>query len=375
MVLAQDLAQKFINKVAVDLEYNLNIMNNQGIIIASKDASRIGDFHEVAYNMLTGKSETGVFNSDEEKKYIGTKPGINMFIDYKDEHVGVIGVTGDPSTLHTFASIVKRSMETMLEYELINEMKRKKINSSEKLIYYMLFEENTVEQILVNMYKELNLNDNLRAFIIIKNHTRNDNQSLIKSLSKINSYQDLCVEGRNNDIIVLKSFDGSEEDIIKNFKDYIINYIGEFQKKTDGANGDFSFYIGTIQNNIFKYKTSYLHAQSLILNKKIGRGIHFFYDNISDYFRMVINTKIYDDIFNVYESLIPQNDIKWVVDTIEALSHNNYNVVNSSKELYIHRNTLLFRLNKLKDLLNIDPIKRAKDRYFIDEFIYYINNK
>jgi len=37
----------------------------------------------------------------------------------------------------------------------------------------------------------------------------------------------------------------------------------------------------------------------------------------------------------------------------------------------MHRNTLLFRINKVKDTLNIDPIANASHREFLNELAYY----
>jgi len=77
----------------------------------------------------------------------------------------------------------------------------------------------------------------------------------------------------------------------------------------------------------------------------------------------------------VYDTLFSEKDKKQIAETVEALSKNNYNVVYSAKALYIHRNTLLFRLNKLKDVLNIDPIASAADREFFNELAYYFSRK
>lgn len=77
-VLEPTLARKFIEKTAGHLDYNINIMNDEGIIIASKDESRIGNFHEVAFSMLEGTRDTGVVRKDD--KFLGTKPGVNLFI-------------------------------------------------------------------------------------------------------------------------------------------------------------------------------------------------------------------------------------------------------------------------------------------------------
>lgn len=38
------------------------------------------------------------------------------------------------------------------------------------------------------------------------------------------------------------------------------------------------------------------------------------------------------------------------------MKKNNYNIVASSKELYIHKNTLAFQFNKIRDRLDRNPI-------------------
>ncbi|NLP33927.1 MAG: hypothetical protein GX359_01895 [Clostridiales bacterium] len=45
-------AERFIERVTEFTNYNVNIMNQEGIIIASKDKERIGSFHEIAYRII-----------------------------------------------------------------------------------------------------------------------------------------------------------------------------------------------------------------------------------------------------------------------------------------------------------------------------------
>ena len=52
-----DLAQKFIEQVTQYTDYNINIRNEKGVIIASRDPKRVGTFHEVAYYIVTGTED------------------------------------------------------------------------------------------------------------------------------------------------------------------------------------------------------------------------------------------------------------------------------------------------------------------------------
>ena len=50
-MLENSLAEKLIEQVTKYTSYNVNIMNEQGVIIASRNPERIGKFHEVAWQI------------------------------------------------------------------------------------------------------------------------------------------------------------------------------------------------------------------------------------------------------------------------------------------------------------------------------------
>ena len=90
-MLDRDFAEKFIDRVTRYTDYNVNIMDERGIIIASRDKARIGQYHEVAYRLVTGTEEivdtTGM-------SFPNVLPGINMVIATGGVREGVVGVTG-----------------------------------------------------------------------------------------------------------------------------------------------------------------------------------------------------------------------------------------------------------------------------------------
>lgn len=373
-ILEPALAQKFIDKVAKHLEYNLNIMNDKGIIIASKDPTRIGDFHQVAFEMLNGILKTGVVNEDQ--KFLGTKPGVNLFIDYKNKHMGVICVSGNPETVKTFSELVKVSLEAMLEYEFHMEKEHARNNRTEQFLYYLLFEENVDISVANTMAESLDIKkDLIRACILIKNSSEHDSKKVVEALINAEGYsnQDIVTIARNEDIIIFKAISNERLDAIKGYKQIITEYMNDFIKNLyeDEKVNKLSITVGSLQDDISKYRESYIHAQDLGLQLKWEKGIYFFNEHVLDYYRRLVTVKIYDDIFSIYKKQFNEQERKSIADMVGILSKNNYNIVNSAKDLYIHRNTLLFRLNKIKEELNIDPISNAADREFLNEIAYY----
>mgnify|MGYP000293741168 CR=1 FL=1 len=137
------LAKKFIERITQYTEYNVNIMDEKGIIIASKNTSRIGTFHEVALQIIQGDKDTIIV--DNENTQFGVKKGVNMAIYYKKRKEGVIGITGDPDEVMPIALVIKMSVEVMLEHELFKYEKMQRRNLKEQLLNIILYNEDLAE--------------------------------------------------------------------------------------------------------------------------------------------------------------------------------------------------------------------------------------
>ena len=87
-----ELARRFIEQVTQYTEYNINIMNEAGVIIASRDPKRVGTYHEVADRIIHGTQDMIVIR--DERMFPGVLPGINMAIMHDGHKEGVVGVTG-----------------------------------------------------------------------------------------------------------------------------------------------------------------------------------------------------------------------------------------------------------------------------------------
>ena len=104
-----ELAKKYIERLTQYTEYNINIMNEEGLIIASRDPQRIGKYHAVADRIIHGQEEIVVIR--DEKEFPGVLPGINMAIMHEGRKEGVIGVTGDPDAIRDVALITRLALD------------------------------------------------------------------------------------------------------------------------------------------------------------------------------------------------------------------------------------------------------------------------
>ena len=127
-----ELARRFIEQVTQYTEYNINIMNEAGVIIASRDPKRVGTYHEVADRIIHGTQDMVVIR--DERMFPGVLPGINMAIMHDGHKEGVVGVTGDPDKIRDVAMITRMAMEAMLKYEKQQESIRLRRSRKEHFI-------------------------------------------------------------------------------------------------------------------------------------------------------------------------------------------------------------------------------------------------
>ena len=160
-----ELAKKFIERLTQYTEYNINIMDESGVIIASRDPSRVGTYHEVADRIIHGEQDMIVIR--DEKEFPGVLPGINMAITHQGRREGVIGVTGDPDRIHEVALITRLAMETMLRYEKQQEEIRLRRNRKEHFLNILTQKEFADSSELRGIARQLGLDESLVRVSIV----------------------------------------------------------------------------------------------------------------------------------------------------------------------------------------------------------------
>lgn len=106
-MLLEDLA---IELVSVTSELvggrTINIMNPSGTIIASTEADRIGSFHQGALEAVrTGKPVN--IQKDQLHLYPGAKEGCNMPLRVNGSIIGAVGIYGNPSEIQPLAHLLE----------------------------------------------------------------------------------------------------------------------------------------------------------------------------------------------------------------------------------------------------------------------------
>ncbi|WP_153720903.1 CdaR family transcriptional regulator [Sporosarcina cascadiensis] len=363
MLITADIAQPIVDEIMKVIDYNVNIMNEKGIIVASGDSERTNQVHQGALEAIELKRER-IIHTVNDAKMVGTSAGVNVPIVIKERIVGVVGITGDPKKIYKFIHIIKITVETLLEQQLLIEQLRFKQTALEDWIHKLRDKENNdlarleneASYLSIDLAKKCKMiavqisNFNASVFdyeILHQNETQIFNT--IKQYFPFNSF----VAGLGKGMFVVC--------IVAN-REFELGYYKtckEFSEKLK-TEGFFNYIgIGGIYEGIFGYRTSLLEAiQSIDILKQSNskRTIA----HISDWGTMNLVAQIPKNYRQTFiTSFLNQKPplTKEIEETLQVFLSNNLNLKKTALEMHIHRNTLIYRLDKIKESWGLDPRK------------------
>jgi carbohydrate diacid regulator len=132
MYLQQRTAARIIEEISKVLPYDINIMDETGAIIASTNPARIGAFHRAAYKIIHENLERLAVHRDGA--YEGCLKGVNLPICFDNKLIGVIGITGDVSETSKYADILKKMTEVLASD--IFRYHQNNLREQEKMLFF-----------------------------------------------------------------------------------------------------------------------------------------------------------------------------------------------------------------------------------------------
>ena len=212
--------------------------------------------------------------------------------------------------------------------------------------------------LLVDIYnraKKLRIETEVRRVVFTIETTRERESSTLDNIRRLlgNNTKDFITAVDEKSTIVVKELDGKDgpdelNKIATHFHDMLLE---------DGDSRVLVSY-GTIVDDIREVSKSYKEAK---LALDVGK-IFFDEKEIIAYSTLGIGRLIYQlpiplckmFIREIFEGKSPDDFDEEILTTINKFFENNLNVSETSRQLYIHRNTLVYRLDKLQKSTGLD---------------------
>lgn len=358
------LAQDIVNRTMKIIDSNINVMDARGTIIGSGDVNRIGELHEGA---LLALSQNRVVEIDRAVAHSlhGVKPGINLPLRVEGDIVAVIGLTGEPDELRQYGLLVGMAAEMMLEQARLLNMLAQDSRMRESLVLNLIRSEELPGSLVewaqrlgidltlprVVMVIELDSKDTsmakLQQLQVLLSSPDRDNLTAIVSLTELVVLQP--VQNRRGSWNIDEQRKQTEQLLQRIFDNTKLNIrisLGNYFPGTDGVNRSYSTAKAalTVGKQRMPDKRSYYY-QDLILPVLLDslRGCW----QLNELSQPLLKLKAVDN-----NGLLRRTLLAWF--------KYNMNTADAVKSLYIHRNTLDYRLKRISEITGLN-LKKFDD--------------
>lgn len=354
MSIDKKIATQLIKVIQPLIPYNINIIDTTGIIIASTDSNRINSKHEGSLHLINSDKQELIVQSDTEID--GCKEGINLPITVNHKLIGILGITGKINDILNYGKIIQMLTELMIQniHDSVESEKREK----EKQDFF-------VRWLNSNLTSDCDIKNNLRKFgyipfdnyrvILVQIHKSKDN--LYDKLLK--EFNTLIIT--NKDILLVEK---AELVWITHIKDLDIIYETlnaanvSFKNNAEceilcGIGNDKN--ISNISESYYEAKQSLKYANSS--NSIIHYSKYLFQITLSS-IPVPIQQNFVNNIFSNYS----REELLSICNFIKLYFENNGHINIIASKLYIHKNTVQYRINKIKAKTNLD-LRNTSDSF------------
>ena len=349
----ETLAFQVVNTVKDVCGQDINFINESGIIFASTNPKRIGVFHEIGHKAaLTGT----MIEVSSDDSFDGTQKGINLPVYHNHELLAVIGITGEPDLVRKYAHLAERITNLLIRERELNMTSRNQADKKHFVIDSLIRKTNINMSYLQSCLQEFHIDPKTgKRLILMKADTQNQAVNLSLLEQKINHiYQMLSLSlytfyYPNEYLAVI-----DEEMFEKNA--HILN---RFSIDNEGI---LKIAVG---KSCSIYQLADSHASALTTLKHISASTEGFL--------------LFDDLTLeiIFSGLNETEKEEFLSKTISSLSEDerhliqvyfdeNMSLINTGKRLFLHKNTLQYKLNHIYRKCGLNP------RYFKDAVLLYL---
>lgn len=341
MKISPTLAQKIVDNMRMVLNHKVNFMDMNGLIIASSNSERINTFHGGAAIVLKRKSPLFI---EYDGQYEGTRKGINMPIYFDHQIIGVIGISGDKE-VEKYTEIVKTMTEILVKEAYLNVMSFQNREKHRLIIETLLLNDgHLIEDTLFG----IDFADEYR--VIVGSPTVNDYDlsylyPLLETVLTVNSKIFFTI---SHSLIIILAPQINLNDLLAQIQ----------FKAWDRNKLNIHFGVGLTGAKKIDMKKSFETAKQA-LAWSISQQFHQQIVHFDKLDLGMIITNIPDDIKQLFQTKIFYNfkekDLQQFKQIMIVFAKHNGSLNRCAEELYIHKNTLQYKLNKIKNLTGYDP--------------------
>lgn len=357
-----------------------NVTTND-IILIDADGTVISDgkfrrgiVHPLAERMLCSPEEKIIVSPDESQPEDDIDPGVYVTIVVNGEKEGLLAVLGTDNRIETIAGMAKLYIEKSLELDLLKHHARM---GYEQHVHQLIYSNNMTKEDLDYLVRITHIRPNvIRQPILFVVHNKDGSAKIDAHLVKkaiLNSgvyfTTDLLCSTLDNNVIWLKTVDDQNRMHLFENQEALREEIEKIMLRLHDV--IYSAYIGPMQDKLQNYSRSYRQCEWMRLD--ICRvGIYFFNDYILGYLSSKVSQAEYSTIFSALCGGMNETDMDNFCEIMEELISCNYNFSQAAERLHVHKNTVIYRFDKIRNLFGMNPLINRNERIYLEVLYNYL---
>jgi len=379
MVITEEMAQKIVATLLPVVHRNVNIMNRDGIIIGTGQANRLKTFHKGALDAVTSGAAIEIY-PDELSRYPGALQGVNMPILLEAQIVGVVGVFGVPDEVRDTARIVKLVTELILEQELSQREVLARSRLRDQFLDVALHHAgHELPPKVLRLARTMGVNlegrhcvciadlkpcrglavseSGVSGLLIERIAELVENQLLQQGLVQPND----LLSFREEQLIILREITGNDEPSVM-----LPSWLLKVQSALSRiCNAVIHCAVGGVADEAAEYPASYAQAMFCLAHCSRQRPAQSLFDRelLVRYLASQTAAGPAAMVLRNYRSRFEAVARKhaYLKETLSSLLACNLDAGRSAEQLGIHRNTLAYRQQRIRDELDLDPVNDIAD--------------
>lgn len=371
MFIDQTIAKEIIVTLTPFIDFDINIINMDGNIIASTDSEREGTMHEGAIKLLTEKLPVMIIESNTT--YSGSRMGVNLPIQYENQTIGVIGISGNPENTLKYGKILQKMVE-MLIYEnfdtieksnkestaliLVSDLISGNLNNSPihiqtRMAQLGLKYEGPFTTFILTIHNATILSENNDTFQTESTSILKDNAIKNHILKYLTAHHILCGYSQEYYIAITNISRAKLKKLLLPLADSLYQYY----------HVSVSFFIGSQYNECSDIPKAY-HEALLLYNQHYTNAPGLYeYDLCSLNLILHQIPKIYSqNLYSYVFKKCSEKEISDICSFVQIYFEHNGSIKSIAENTYLHKNTVQYRINKIQALTGFD-VRISKDLF------------
>ena len=324
----------------------INVMNTDGIIVASTEKHRIGSFHQGALEAVrTGRPVA--IRADQLAQYPGAKQGYNMPLRVNGAVIGVVGIFGDPPEVENLAKLVEAYVTKSYQLEAMMIPRLAEGEMRSRLLHDLLIgDERSLSHAQVLMESlHLELQPPFGAGILSAAEGAESPDFPEKAMRLLQDRgclsDDHGVVGMERDkVVLIESMD----------------VLRDMGRQAEQSDGQLRFSLGSGCENIGELRRSYEEAMALVLvSLKAFSTMEDTEDRCTcQLYRAAAAESVFLDSLEarLYETF-RADEVRSLLQTVQTYYACGRSASRAAEQLFLHKNTLQYRVKRVLKCLGL----------------------